>query len=169
MGLVLALPARADDSRLNAESIVEGLVPISGLEGLPEARSVDLTVEFDLGAADLTAQGEAQLDALGAALEDPRLNALSFDIIGHTDASGDAERNLELSELRAVAVALYLVQAHGIAPDRLSPRGEGETRLKNPLDPNGAENRRVEIMAYIPRVTPSNNIATPATEEAITE
>jgi len=49
-------------------------------------------------------------------------------IAGYTSASGTESYNQGLSERRANAVKEYLIQEGGIAPDRLSMIGYGETR-----------------------------------------
>jgi outer membrane protein OmpA-like peptidoglycan-associated protein len=69
------------------------------------------------------------------------------EIQGHTDERGDDASNLELSDRRAAAVKQYLV-AKGIAEDRLSSQGYGETQ---PLDRRHTEaawatNRRVAFL-----------------------
>ncbi len=148
--LIGAAPALADATGPDPAAIVEGLAPVTGLEGVSEARAVDLAVGFATGSAELTPGGRAQLDSLAAALADPRLEGLTFDVIGHTDARGAADLNQRLSEARARAVADYLSRRHGIDPARLRVSGEGETRPKNPFDASAAENRRVEIRAYLP-------------------
>ncbi len=66
---------------------------------------------------------------------------------GHTDSTGDAAYNRELSEARARAVCDYLAQVHGIAGDRLVPSGHGADR---PIGDNATvqgrrANRRVEL------------------------
>ena len=66
--------------------------------------------------------------------------------IGHTDAKGSAGYNKALSDRRAAAVRRYLVE-HGVATTRLRAVGKGESQLLNAEDPEGAENRRVEILA----------------------
>lgn len=70
-----------------------------------------------------------------------------LEVQGHTDNSGTAEHNRSLSEARAGAVRLWLVQ-HGVGPDRLVARGYGQD---NPLNSNGtagerARNRRVQFI-----------------------
>jgi OmpA-OmpF porin, OOP family len=65
---------------------------------------------------------------------------------GHTDSTSTPEHNLKLSDDRAASVKQYLVE-HGIASERLSSKGYGQTR---PIADNGteegrAQNRRVEI------------------------
>lgn len=66
---------------------------------------------------------------------------------GHTDNQGDPKYNLDLSQLRAISVARFLVE-HGVDPDILVPIGYGMTR---PIDTNDtaagrARNRRVDFV-----------------------
>jgi outer membrane protein OmpA-like peptidoglycan-associated protein len=65
---------------------------------------------------------------------------------GHTDASGQAEANLELSQQRADAVRDYLVREGGVPGDQLSTIGKGQTEPANPNNPLAAENRRVVLV-----------------------
>jgi outer membrane protein OmpA-like peptidoglycan-associated protein len=63
------------------------------------------------------------------------------------DPTGAKQSNLRLSQQRAVVVAVYL-ENHGIAPDRLIPRGFGATHLVARIDTAGGrtQNRRVELV-----------------------
>ena len=70
-------------------------------------------------------------------------------IAGHTDATGSDEYNLALSERRAEAAAIYLLQ-NGIPAERLSTVGYGESQ---PIADNESalgrqQNRRVEVAIY---------------------
>jgi outer membrane protein OmpA-like peptidoglycan-associated protein len=74
-------------------------------------------------------------------------SALKLRIEGHTDSSGDAAKNLDLSKRRAESVKNALVSQFGIGADRLTTEGLGHTK---PLGPNDtpqsrANNRRVEF------------------------
>jgi outer membrane protein OmpA-like peptidoglycan-associated protein len=66
---------------------------------------------------------------------------------GHTDAIGDAKKNLLLSEKRAKEVSNYLNQVFRIPLEQLRPVGYGETRpVKNNSTVDGRyKNRRVDI------------------------
>jgi outer membrane protein OmpA-like peptidoglycan-associated protein len=73
--------------------------------------------------------------------------AIRVEISGHTDNTGTARYNQELSENRAQAVYEYLI-SNGIDANRLVFQGYGETR---PIDTNETEagkanNRRTEFM-----------------------
>ncbi|MFN3613997.1 MAG: OmpA family protein [Rubrimonas sp.] len=72
------------------------------------------------------------------------------DVIGHTDSTGSAAYNQQLSERRAQAVANVLI-SRGVQRERIVAYGFGETQpIADNNTPQGrAMNRRVEI-----RVTP---------------
>ena len=65
---------------------------------------------------------------------------------GHTDSSGNAEKNMQLSKDRAAAVVKYLVD-HGEKPDHVSSEGYGSTKpvASNDTKEGRAKNRRVHI------------------------
>ncbi|MBX2823707.1 MAG: OmpA family protein [Gammaproteobacteria bacterium] len=68
-------------------------------------------------------------------------------IAGHTDNSGRAEANLELSRRRAQAVADFLT-ARGISPQQLIVQGYGHTRplYDNNTEEGRSKNRRIEFI-----------------------
>jgi outer membrane protein OmpA-like peptidoglycan-associated protein len=106
----------------------------------------DLRVTFPFDSADITPEAQGVLDVLGEALMDGRLSADRFEIAGHTDGVGEEQYNASLSDRRAQAVVNYLSGNFGIPPERLLGRGYGETYLADPDQPDGPENRRVEIL-----------------------
>lgn len=68
------------------------------------------------------------------------------EVAGHTDAKGDAEVNLRLSQRRANNVAKLLVN-HGVLAEKIEARGYGETQpvADNESDAGRKLNRRIEI------------------------
>ncbi len=70
-----------------------------------------------------------------------------IEVIGHTDNSGAAAYNQDLSQRRAVAVASVLRET-GVPGARIAAFGRGEDQpLASNLTPEGrAQNRRVEII-----------------------
>jgi outer membrane protein OmpA-like peptidoglycan-associated protein len=110
------------------------------------APSIDLYVHFEYDQAALTmTDALLTLDALGRALKDPRLQSMRFAIVGHTDARGNDDYNLQLSRRRAEAVRSYLNQYHQIELGRLVAEGRGRRELKDPQRPEDGINRRVQI------------------------
>lgn len=70
-----------------------------------------------------------------------------IEVIGHTDNTGTAAYNQDLSQRRAVAVASVLREA-GVPGGRIAAYGRGEDQpIASNLTPEGrAQNRRVEII-----------------------
>ena len=74
--------------------------------------------------------------------------ALKLQIEGHTDSTGNAEQNLDLSKRRAESVKVVLVSQFQVDAARLTTMGLGATK---PIDSNDtpqgrAQNRRVEFV-----------------------
>lgn len=91
---------------------------------------------------DAAAQNVTDVVDLLAAEPDKRIR-----IEGHTDSSGDAGFNLQLSEQRAQAVRNALVNA-GVAPDRITVVGLGEDFpiASNDTAEGRSQNRRVDVI-----------------------
>ncbi|MCD6292250.1 MAG: OmpA family protein [Deltaproteobacteria bacterium] len=103
-----------------------------------------IRVHFDINSATIKPESAKVLDIIGKAMQTERLLTFHFDLEGHTDASGEKKYNLNLSERRALSVKNYLVAHCGVAEDRFSWSGRGESDPVDP-DPFAAENRRVEL------------------------
>jgi len=123
----------ADDVPLERQLLEAGRVALPG-------------ILFDTGESQLRPESTGTLDVVAGLLRgDP---ALRLRVEGHTDAVGDAQANLRLSEARARAVLQDLVTRHGIEANRLETVGLGAS---SPVDSNETvegrqRNRRVEIV-----------------------
>lgn len=111
-----------------------------------EKPAIDLEITFDYNSANISQKAIPAVQALGRALTNPDLKGTTFVLAGHTDAVGTDPYNQELSEKRADSLKRYLVEKFGIASADLVTVGYGKARLKNPNDPNGGENRRVQVV-----------------------
>lgn len=112
---------------------------------LQDGKIVSNGIRFETGKATLRPESMGVINKIYAMMKDHPGIRLSIE--GHTDNVGDAEFNQKLSEERAAAVRDQLVKM-GIAADRLTTKGFGETR---PIDTNDtpegrANNRRVEFV-----------------------
>ena len=157
-----AAAATENEARiLGREALIGKLIPITG--DPIEIRSVDLRVEFRINSAELTGDATAQLLELGAALTSEALRGAALGVYGHTDTSGRAEYNQALSERRAQAVAGFLREHFGIAPERFREvRGHGEERLREDLAPDAPAQRRVEIVTF-------HQIGSDGTDDSVTD
>ena len=106
-----------------------------------KAKAVDFAIQFKVGSADLTPAAEATLGDISKIL------ALSPDrcvlVEGHTDASGNADKNLALSRDRANSVVRFIAEKGGVDRKRLVPSGKGSNDPLSNLDPRDPKNRRV--------------------------
>ena len=115
-----------------------------------QPNSVNISVGFENGSANLQTDTLISLDRLGTALADPKLQGKQFRIGGHTDAKGNDKRNLVLSERRAEMVRKYLIKKYKIPASTLVATGYGKTKPLDPNDPDNPLNRRVEIVNLTP-------------------
>ncbi len=97
------------------------LIPLNDME----EEIVLKNVFFDLDSYSIREKSFVELDKLVNHLK--KNNTMRIELQGHTDAQGDAERNMTLSTNRAKAVMEYLVN-HGIESFRLSYKGFGESK-----------------------------------------
>jgi outer membrane protein OmpA-like peptidoglycan-associated protein len=100
-------------------------------------------IQFEYGSDTLTTASQALVDRIAEVLA---RKGLTFVVIGHTDASGDPSVNLDLSQRRALTVAYYMVNAHGIPRDRVTYTGVGAAFPIWPTAPYAPENRRVTFV-----------------------
>ncbi len=98
----------------------------------------DVLFGFDSAAVGIQSQND--LRAVAASLN--RYPNSIVNVVGHTDSTGDAAYNQNLSEQRARAVANVLVGS-GVAANRINIVGRGENQ---PTGRGAAADRRVEII-----------------------
>jgi len=101
---------------------------------------------FATGKADLQPESRPVLKEIAATLKEHA--DLKILIEGHTDNVGSSASNLTLSDARAAAVKAALVADFGVAADRMSTKGFGDTKpsVPNATPVGRAQNRRVEIV-----------------------
>ncbi len=106
---------------------------------------IALYINFDTDKATIRPDGKPLVDEIATLLKNDAKLRLAID--GHTDNSGDAKHNVDLSRQRADAVVRTLV-AGGIDAARLQAAGRGaEKPLADNKDEAGrAKNRRVELV-----------------------
>lgn len=115
------------------------------LEPIKKGKMVVLkNLFFDTDSYMLKDQSTIELNKIHEFLE---LNSnVRIEISGHTDNTGSAKHNIELSEQRAGEVVKYLINK-GILADRLESRGYGDTQAidTNETEDGKARNRRTEL------------------------
>ena len=99
---------------------------------------------FDTGKSTLRPESNSELDRLVKLLND--VPSLKIEISGHTDNTGSAKLNEQLSKDRAEAVVVYL-KGKGITASRLTSEGYGASKpiASNATEDGRQENRRTEF------------------------
>jgi len=143
----LAQNAQAELARQQAES-QRLAAQMEELQASQTSRGIVLTlgdVLFDTGRAELKAGATRPIEQIASFLnEHPER---SVQVEGFTDSQGGNEYNLELSQKRADAVAMAIIQ-RGVAAERVRAMGYGEEFPKASNTNAGSRqlNRRVEIV-----------------------
>lgn len=148
-GIGAAIGHRADKQEAELRKQLEN----SGVEVQRQGDTINLVVpnaiSFATNSAQLTSNFYGPLNDVATSLKS--YPDTTIQIIGHTDSTGSATYNQQLSVNRANAVVVYLT-AQGVAKERMQAVGMG---LNQPIADNKtaegrAQNRRVEIK-IIPR------------------
>ena len=127
------------------------LVLRGGAAGATVARAVsraihqNISMTFEKGSAQLTANAQATLDRFAKALVSVA-SYRPFTVEGHTDRLGTREINTVLSQARAQSVVTYLA-AKGVDRNRMTAKGYGFDRPLRGVSPDQPQNRRVEVSA----------------------
>jgi cytochrome c oxidase subunit 2 len=145
----------APDAGKTAAPSAEVVAEIRRCQDDIDALLAGKTIEFASSRSVIEDVSKPLLDSLAAATSG--CDSVVINIAGHTDASGNAEKNVALSAARAEAVRAYLV-GKGVAADRLAAEGFGASK---PVADNGtpegrSKNRRIEFTVAAAAAEPAN-------------
>jgi outer membrane protein OmpA-like peptidoglycan-associated protein len=129
---------------------VKGTVANNGCQEITAAvikklNQFSKSVLFDSSKATIKLESNSNLESIVKVMNE--YNSANFRLEGHTDNTGNAAKNLQLSKERAAAIKTYLI-ANGIKENRLSSEGYGIEKpiVSNKTAAGKAQNRRVEII-----------------------
>jgi len=102
-------------------------------------------VLFQRDSTTLSVRGAQIVSAIAAVAG--KYDSTVLTVNGYTDTAGPPDRNMQVSQQRADAIA-HALAAAGIDAHRISAHGLGATHLKIPTGPDASEprNRRIEIL-----------------------
>ncbi len=101
---------------------------------------------FDFNSDRVRGEARHNLDVLGQSLD--KYPSTDLLIVGHTDAVGSDQYNMDLSERRAESAARYIENQGARTHVQTSGRGEREPVASNDSDSGRSQNRRVEVAIY---------------------
>lgn len=103
-------------------------------------------LQFPANQATLGPRNQAMMRKVNEALE--QIGPAKLIVEGHTDSSGNANKNLNLSEQRAKTVQDYLVANGAVTLDNVAAVGKGSEKpiSNNKTAAGRAQNRRIDII-----------------------
>lgn len=126
---------------------IKNQIPTAKVERVGEGIEIEFEskVLFDFDKAGLMTAAKTSLNDLVTILK--KYPDTNIEIQGHTDSKGTDTYNEALSQRRANAVMIYLID-RGIANTRLNPKAMGEAHPKysNNTEEGRSQNRRVEFL-----------------------
>jgi len=136
----------ASNKKGGSIKISASLNPISAI--ISEKEVLLKPIFFEYNNSNITQQGAFELDKLVQIMKNNE--KLIIFVKSHTDNRGSDEFNLLLSDKRAKATIQYVI-SNGIAANRISGKGYGETELKvdckeNCTEKDHEQNRRSEFL-----------------------
>lgn len=137
-----AATAGAAQPARTATAAAPQAAPTQRLNRPQQIGASDLGLTFMPASAVLTEPAKARLAKYAQVLSGAKLGGRRLRIEGHTDASGSAVANRDLSRRRAQAVADFLATS-GVARNRLDVVGYGSAKPLPGTAPTAAANRRV--------------------------
>jgi OOP family OmpA-OmpF porin len=122
---------------------------ITGLDDFVVAHST--SIYFPLNKYTLSDGDKKMLDELSTKAS--AMKGYVIEVAGFADSTGNADKNLELSQRRADAVVQYLAVAHSIPPRRIvTPIGYGDLRSQDSKTPEARRrDRRVDAKILVSR------------------
>jgi OOP family OmpA-OmpF porin len=117
--------------------------PIAAPRPVLEKVTLSSDVLFEFGKAQLRPEGQQKLDELAGRIGDANIEEVVA--VGHADRIASEPYNQKLSEERANAVKVYLVDK-GVSPQLVKAEGKGESQPVtecNKMGPERASNRKL--------------------------
>lgn len=123
-----------------------GIAELPSWHRLAQLPQLTVDIEFENNTVAIVPESYRTLGVIADALHHPLLRHQKFLIVGHTNATGKAEHNLELSAQRAEAILVALTTTFSVPGNRIIAIGVGQELPLDATDPKAAANRRVQLV-----------------------
>jgi outer membrane protein OmpA-like peptidoglycan-associated protein len=127
-------------------NVGQGVATLPAWQSLAELPQFAVDIEFENDSVAIMPQSYRTIGVIADALHHPLLRHYKFLIVGHANATGGAEHNLELSMKRANAVMSALGTTFSIPAAHLAAIGVGQEWPLVATDPKSPANRRVQLI-----------------------
>jgi outer membrane protein OmpA-like peptidoglycan-associated protein len=127
-------------------NVGKGVVTLPNWSQLANLAQLAVEIDFENDSIAIAPASYRTIGLIADALHDPRLRHYKFLVVGHTNATGKAEHNLELSMKRADAIMIALTTTFSVPASHLIAIGVGQELPLDATTPKAAANRRVQLI-----------------------
>jgi outer membrane protein OmpA-like peptidoglycan-associated protein len=136
-------PASATAPQQQAQAAALAAKPVPAQAMQVSDNAIAFPIQFKVNSAQIMPESLPFIESIAGLMQkDPGVRLL---IEGHTDISGNYQRNMALSRERAFTVMSHLIDRYGIDPMRLMPVGKGPMEPLPGHEPTDPKNRRVQF------------------------
>jgi outer membrane protein OmpA-like peptidoglycan-associated protein len=127
-------------------NVGQGVAQLPTWRLLAELPQLAVDIEFENNSVAIEPQSYRTIGLIADALHHPILRNYKFLIVGHTNATGAPDHNLELSLQRANAILVALSTTFSIPAGQLEAIGVGQEMPLDATNPKAPANRRVQLI-----------------------
>jgi outer membrane protein OmpA-like peptidoglycan-associated protein len=127
-------------------NVGKGVAQLPTWRLLAELPQLAVDIEFENNSVAIEPQSYRTIGLIADALHHPILRNYKFLIVGHTNATGAPDHNLELSLQRANAILVALSTTFSIPAGQLEAIGVGQEMPLDATNPTAPANRRVQLI-----------------------
>jgi outer membrane protein OmpA-like peptidoglycan-associated protein len=127
-------------------NVGRGVAALPAWSMLAELPQFAVDIEFENNSTAIEPQSYHTIGVIADALHHPLLRHYRFLVVGHTNATGTPDHNLQLSLQRANAIKLALATTFSVPAHQLEAIGVGQELPLDGTNPKGAKNRRVQLI-----------------------
>ncbi|NGO51063.1 OmpA family protein [Allomesorhizobium camelthorni] len=127
-------------------NVTRGVAELPNWGKLAQLPQLAVEIDFENNSVAIEPESYRTMGLIADALHHPQLRHYKFLVVGHTNATGKAEHNLELSLQRADAIMISLTTTFGVPPGQLIAIGVGQELPLDAANPKSPVNRRVQLV-----------------------
>ena len=127
-------------------NVGQGVAQLPTWSLLAQLPQFAVDIEFENNSVAIMPESYRTIGLIADALHSPLLRHYKFLIVGHANATGGAEHNLDLSLKRANAIMVALETTFSVPAGHLAAIGVGQELPLDATNPKSAANRRVQLI-----------------------
>lgn len=127
-------------------NVGRGVAELPNWSRLAQLPQFAVDIEFANDSVAMEPESYRTIGVIADALHHPLLRHYRFLVVGHTNATGKPDHNLELSLKRANAIMAALATTFSVPAGQLQAIGVGQEMPLDATNPKAAANRRVQLI-----------------------